>query len=419
VQYAATLPSTPGDSAASIVVHTGGVTSSIPVTLRTLVPIGVGGGHFNGLLTGGNGRGGAPGQTNTYAFTVPAGEHDLDVGIRMSSNPAVGLLPGDQLVGMLVDPSGQAVAYDTNFTVTNTGAVVTRFLNLYTAAPTPGSWTLLLDWAQPTTGARTSIPFTGSVEFNQVVVSNNLPDSASTVVPQAGAQFSLTVHDTGVAPLIVSPDARLATTTQLPLIDPQSPTTQDLPNASDSYYVPTETTAAAFSETSSVPVTFDVSFEPGDPDLSPLVAEPYVVASVTPTSASLTFTPPGGLSSGFWNLFQSERGPYPPGGAPHVAETTTATATTLEFDPAVSSTVTDTVQAMATGNTISPDIVAAGSFVTIPITITPTASVGTVVSGTLFVNGVTPGSQYVSTIVLTSFFTSDLAAIPYEYKVGA
>jgi hypothetical protein len=283
----------------------------------------------------------------------------------------------------------------------------------------PGAWTLVLEWAQPTTGARTAVPFTGSVEFDQVSLSNDLPDSASATVPQAGEQFSVTVHDTGVAPMIVSPDARLATTTTMPLVDSQNSPTQDIPDAFDSYYVPTETSSLTISETSTVPVTFDASFEPGDPDLSPLVPEPYVLESSTPTSASLTFAPPGGPSAGDWNVVQAEVGPYPAGGEPNVAETTTSTVSTLAFDPAVTSTVPDTVEAAANGDTISPDIVAAGGSVSIPITITPTASVGSTVTGTLFINGVTPGSQYVYTIEDTAFFTSDLAAIPYEYKVGA
>jgi hypothetical protein len=419
VQYAVTLPSTPGDSAASIVLNAQGAVTTVPVTLRTLIPVGVGGGHFRGVLTGGNGRAGAPGQTNTYGFTVPVGEHDLDVGVRMSSNPPVALLPGIQLVGTLVDPSGQAVAYDTNYTLNEQGEIVTPYLNLYEANPAPGSWSLVLESAQPTAGAKTSIPFTGSVEFNQVSVTNNLPDSPAAVVPQAGEQFSVTVHDTGVAPMIVSPDARLPTTTTVPLVDSANPSTQDLPDAADFYYVPTETTSVTFSETSTAPVTFDASFAPGDPDLSPLVPEPFVVESTSPTSAALTYSPPGGPSAGNWNVFQAEVGPYPAGGEPRLAETTTATASTLAFDPAVTSTVTDTVEAAASGDTISPVIVAAGASVSIPITITPTASIGTTVTGTLFVNGVTPGSVYVPTLQLTAFFTSDLAAIPYQYKVGA
>ncbi len=417
VQYAATLPSTPGDSAVSIVVRAPGVVSTIPVTLRTLIPIGVGGGHFTGVLTGGNGRGAAPGQTNTYGFTVPAGEHDLDVGVRMASNPAVASLPGDQLVATLVDPGGAAVAYDSNYTLNDTGPIVTPFLDLYRSDPTPGAWTLVLEWAQPVSGAATSVPFTGSVEFNQVSVSNDLPDSPSTTVPSAGASFSVMVHNTGVAPMIVSPDARLATTATLPLVDSQFSSTQDLPDAANSYYVPTESSSLTFAETSTARVTFDASFAPGDPDLSPLVPEPGVVAATTPTSASLTYTPAGGLSSGTWNVVQSEIGPYHPSGEPNLAETTTATATTLAFDPAVSSTVPDTVLAMLSGDTISPDVIAAGSSASIPITFTPTKSVGSTVTGTLFIDGVTPGDQYVNTLELTAFFTSDLAAIPYEYKV--
>jgi hypothetical protein len=92
---------------------------------------------------------------------------------------------------------------------------------------------------------------------------------------------------------------------------------------------------------------------------------------------------------------------------------------TLAFDPGVTSSVPDTVEASLEGKAIYPKLVPAGRSVTIPITIIPSASTGATVSGTLFINGVTPGSGYESTLQPTAFFTSNLAAIPYEYTVGA
>jgi len=424
VHYNDVLPAAPGDTSASIVLRTasaraGSHVASIPVTLRTFVAVGANGAHFRGTLTGGNGRAGAPAQTNTYAFTVPAAKRDLDVAIALAANPPRDLLPADQVIAMLVDPSGNVVAYDTNFTATASGEVETRFVDLYRANPIPGIWELVVDWVQPGTGVRTAIPFAGSVEFNQVSVTGALPDAVATTVPTAGASYTLTVHNTGVAPMIVSPDARTASSTAFTLSDLGGVSaTQPLPGASNTYYVPTETTSLRIAETATVPATFDASFAPGDPDLSPLVASPNVTESWSTSAASLTYAPPGGVSPGVWNVVQDEIGPYARTGSPSANETTSATATALGFDPAVSSSVPDTVEALTTGTSINPKFIAPGATGSMIVTITPTATVGTVVTGTLFIDGLTPGSNLTSTIGLTAMFTSDLAAIPYTYTVA-
>ncbi len=426
--YNATFASTAGDTASAIVLsslqvpavaHEAAIVTTIPVIERAMIQISASGGGFHGVLTGGNGRPDAPGQTDTYAFTIGAGEHDLDVGIKMASNPAGGLLPGTQLIGELVDPDGQTAAYDTNFTLTTGGEVETRYVDLYKANPIAGTWSIVLDWAQPGTGVLTSIPFTGSVEFNQVSVLGNLPDSTGTDISTAGASYSVMVHNTGVAPMIVSPDARLPTTTPMVLSDiTGGSATQPLPGAADEFYIPTETTSIEFDEQATVPATFDAQFATGDPDLSPLYAEPYATESWSATDAQLTYAPPTGVSAGLWVCFQDEMGPYPVSGEPSASETTTTTATTLAFDPAVTSPVPDTVQNLNDGGSLDPDFVPAGGEVSIPITITPTEPVGTHVSGTLFINGFAPGSAFTETIAQTGLFTSDLAAIPYAYTVS-
>ena len=52
-----------------------------------LVPMGTKGGIFKGVLTGGNGRDGSDAQTNTYFFTVPPGETDLDASVALPATP--------------------------------------------------------------------------------------------------------------------------------------------------------------------------------------------------------------------------------------------------------------------------------------------------------------------------------------------
>ncbi len=76
-----TTPSTAGDSDQSVVVSSDEGQTTIPVTVRSDVPIGPAGGTFSGVLTGGNGRAGIQAQTNAYYFDVPPGQSDLDVSI--------------------------------------------------------------------------------------------------------------------------------------------------------------------------------------------------------------------------------------------------------------------------------------------------------------------------------------------------
>jgi hypothetical protein len=99
-----------GDSSQSVVVSSPYGTNTVPVTVRTTVPLNSLGGTFNGVLTGGNGRDGAQAQTNSYVFNVPGGENDLDVGVALASDP------NDAFIAELVDPNGQTVGYSSNIT---------------------------------------------------------------------------------------------------------------------------------------------------------------------------------------------------------------------------------------------------------------------------------------------------------------
>jgi hypothetical protein len=146
--------------------------TTIPVTLRTLVPTGPNGGTFSGVLTGGNGNF-APAQSNTYDFNVPSGQTDLDASVTLADDP------GDQLIGYLVDPNGQTVGSSSNYTTDNSGnQTATRWVTMYHVAPQPGPWRLVLDWVNPVTGNELNEPFSGAIQFNQVRAHANLPASA-------------------------------------------------------------------------------------------------------------------------------------------------------------------------------------------------------------------------------------------------
>ena len=89
-----------GDEALSLHLGTGSSTDgSIPIIVRSLVPVHSGGGSFAGTLTGGGNVGNA-GQEFSYQFAVPSGKPSLNVGIQLRD-------PGYVLEGFLIDPHGQ------------------------------------------------------------------------------------------------------------------------------------------------------------------------------------------------------------------------------------------------------------------------------------------------------------------------
>jgi hypothetical protein len=91
------------------------------------------------------------------------------------------------------------------------------------------------------------------------------------------------------------------------------------------------------------------------------------------------------------------------------------TATTREFDPAVTAATGDLWLAAvnpSSGDSFSPVIIRPGQTVTIPVTITPSGAPGTVVSGDLYVDdavGDLPPYGQVS--------GDELAALPYKYTI--
>ncbi|MGH3165514.1 MAG: hypothetical protein ACRDN0_06415, partial [Trebonia sp.] len=163
--FAMTTPSSPGDSAGSIVLNAGaGGTTSIPVTLRSQIPVTTSrAGTFSGVLTGGNGRPGAEAQENSYEFTVPAGVQSISAGLALANDPS------DAVGAFLVSPDGDTLGYGENsLTNPSSGSPESPGTSLaaYTLHPAAGTWTLELEFAQPVAGNEVSDAFTGSVAFN-------------------------------------------------------------------------------------------------------------------------------------------------------------------------------------------------------------------------------------------------------------
>jgi subtilisin family serine protease len=419
-------PTAAGDTAQSIVVSTLGGKTTIPVTVRSLVPTGPSGGTFTGVLTGGNGRAGTEAESNNYYFNVPAGETDLDLGITMANSPSGPVIPGDVLLAYLVDPNGQTVGYSSNITFvpTSGGLVpeVSPVTQLYHVAPIPGQWELLVYWYNPVVGDELQDPFTGSIQFNKVKVSSNLPDAVTTTVHGlTTTAYVVNVTNTGVAPEAFFVDPRLNNQTETLALPNQAPgvtasnfTIPLPPGLSFPYYlVPTHTTELEANVTSTnrtTPVTFDMEPFAGDPDLSPEVASPGTTSSFGPGSASLTFSQSPEVTPGVWFLNPDEIGPYPATGIPTDAASASMLAVTQAFDPAVTS---------SSGNLWDGSLsnflyLLPGQSGSIEVYLSPSGAPGTVVQGTLYVDDVTLGSYagYANTD------GDELADIPYQYKVG-
>ena len=415
-------PANPGDTDQSIVVSSGSGQTTIPVTVRSTVPLGVEGGTFTGVLTGGNGREATQAQTNTYFFQVPPGETDLDASVALATDP------GEELIALLVDPGGQTVGYSSNYTfVPHDGSLApgaTEDAQLYHVAPEAGQWELILDWQNPVTGDELAEPFTGAIEFNEVSVEGDLPDSPSTTLTPGSTSFDVTVDNTGVAPEAFFADPRLDQTATYTL-ENQNPAIGasdfSLPLAAGLsfplYIVPTHTTQLNANVTllsGTTPVSFDMEYFPGDPDVSPAVPAPGVTGTTTSSSASLTLTGQPELSPGLWLVNPDEVGPYPVTGAPTETAIASLSAVTQAFDPAVATSTDDFWQLGFGASNFLYLLPGESGDISVSITPPPTASAGTVVTGTL----------YVDDYVLASLFAAplpdgdELAAIPYSYTVG-
>ncbi len=402
-----------GDSSQSVVVTSPYGATTVPVTVRTTVPTDHTGGTFSGVLTGGNGRAGAEAATNTYAFHVPWGQNDLNVSVALANDP------NDIFIAELVNPNGQTVGYTTNAVGFNSLAVTgLQTANLYALNPMGGQWSLIVEWLNPVTGNELSEPFTGTIQFNQVNVSGNLPSHAKfeTGSPQT---FNVNVTNTGSAPEEYFLDPRLNQNVTISLPDVfGSATGMTLPlpaGLPPVYVVPSQTTQLQASITGSAPVTFDLSYFPGDPDITPGVNSRWsTTGSINGDSANVTLNEPE-ISPGYWLLNPAEIGPYP-SGAPAVTASATVNAVTQAFDASMSSPTGDLWSYFDGPSTAPPTpvLLFPGQSTSIPVTVNVTGAPGTKVSGTLYVDDFAFGAQIVNGLVESD----ELAAIPYSYSIS-
>lgn len=417
IEVSASTPATPGDAAGSIVLTSsgGGVdpfvgaeSNSIPVTLRSLVDV-AHGGAFKGTLTGGNGRAPGEGQVAYYEFNVPPAQTSITANVSLTNDI------GDPIGMYLVDPDGVAVGFGQN----SLNGVNTPSATANAVKPAAGTWTLIVDFAEPVVGNEVSQPFTGNIKLNGVSASAaGLPNSASTKLA-AGVPVTIpvTITNRGAAAEAFFIDARLDTRASIMLASlspPPSSGGYPLPLGSTSsgafpqWLVPTQTSGVQATASATLPVEFDFSPYPGDPD---------IFGPPTTANHAAGFYYPAGriVEPGIWTASPDEIGPYS-GPAPAGLVNMSLTATTREFDPAVSTTQGDlwlaSVQGLAVFSTFEPLIIEPGESAIVNVTITPAGSSGTVVSGTLYVDDVVGDLPPYGTTT-----GNQLAAIPYSYTI--
>jgi hypothetical protein len=341
--------------------------------------------------------------------------------------------PDEVLVCYLIGPDGQTVGYSSNYTevpksTSDLKPGSTRYLQTFAVGPPAGEWELVLDWENPVTGKELTEDFSGAIRFNQAQAFSQLPDSPSTLLLRGQpASLAVALANSGVAPEAYFVDPRLDQTTTLVLKNLNTGTSagqlhlparvgQAFPLGTPIYLVPSGTSrlnASVSRLTGTGRVSFALSPLNGDPEVSPAVPATGLTTSGTPTSESLQLSEPE-LTPGLWALSAAEVGPYPPGGAPRETVAAKVTAVTQAFDTTVSAGVNDLWEVGLKFSRFY--YLAPGQSTEIGVTITPTAPVGTVVSGTLYIDDFTLESFVGTKGVLID--SDEVAALPYSYTVG-
>jgi len=417
VTLTVSTPPQAGDEAGSILVRSSAASpaftavTSVPVTLRSLVPTPDPSTAVTGTLTGGNGRESNTGQTAYYQVQIPAGLKALNASIDTGN-------PSNTLFAELVDPSGGTASAAANgLTVTtssgSTGVRPEIGAQLHVLDPSPGLWTVVVDFYNMVSGTAVSQPFTISLnDIPAAASAHGLPDSAGTKLAAGQPVTALvSVHNSGTTPEAYFVDARLSSQATVNLA-PQTTPTLTLPNVTGvipTFLVPSHTTTVKATVSSTAPLFFDFSYPFGDPDL---------ISSFGKTATG-SFTAPG-ISPGNWTVTPFLVGPTGKTAAKNVTASVSMSATTSAFDPAVSAPTGDLWLGSTNASTgFTPYVVNPGQSVTIPVTITPQGSPGAVVSGTLYLADSSLVSGAVTYNELSGNYPegSDLAAFPYRYTI--
>jgi hypothetical protein len=409
VTLAVSASTTPGDADGALIVNSPSQPSlAIPVTLRTLVPTGRT--TFPGVLTGGNGRASFVGVTDYYQVNVPAGKPALNVSVKLANNK------NNQTYAWLVDPHGQAQAFQSNGIVTqdNSGNLTYKNVlgtNLHVIDPAAGRWTLIISFSPTVSGTALDEPFTVSMnEAAAAVTATGLPHGATLSLDHP-AVIQVRVTNTGTSPEAYFIDGRIRTEVHynLPSITSSGASVPLSVNENvPIYLVPSATTALVAKATTSGsdPIQFDLRALSGDPDVSS--------GQGRTVTRQLMGRP---VTAGAWVIAPDVVGPFGPAPSATEAVNTTLTATTQAFDPAVA-TYSGDLWRVALGGPfdVSPIVVAPGQSADIPVIIAPTATKKATISGILYLDDDSLVSPSVSGGLVPNADT--IAAFRYSYKVA-
>ena len=385
------MPQEPGDSAATIRFNSdSALHAAIPISLRTLIPIGATGGGFTGVLTGSSGD--VPNPTQTFAFDVPPGVRDMSLTLNTADS-------GYQLAGMLVDPNGMQVSVDGNLDPAGDNQYG---MSLFRYNPQAGRWHFLLIQNFIISGNQTSLPFTARIAFDAAkVAASALPNSADTKLSAAGKPVVVPIRvvNTAAVPEAFFADARLDTPVTTTLTVPPAcgyfdgntivPFTT-LPGDCGGLTLPTQTKRVEFVAQSTVPISMDAyplagyyAFFTGAPDV--------YGKRIGKNTVAATLTEPE-VPSGLWFMYPALVGPFGPAGALKAPVNMSAKVSMLPFDAAVSADSGDVWADQVLGTqTFKPLILAPGESGTIRVTITPNHyKIGDVIKGSVFIDTYNP-----------------------------
>lgn len=419
----ATTPTSPGDEAGSLVLHNSAAglpgfasTTTVPIILRAYVLTPAPTSTFTGTLTGGNGRSTDTGQSAYYQFSLPADEPAIRADISVPSAK-------DTFVAELVSPSGVAQSTASSSLVVETARGLQfepeQGTQLHVPSPVAGVWTLAINFYNQVSGSTLFPSYAVSLSTAATdVTAPSLPDAAADDL-EVGTPTTVdvTVTNTGDVPEAYFLDARTSTTTSMKLV-PLTTASAQMPQAGETtptYLVPSGAKSVTASAIASKPALFDFAYLFGDPD---------IIAGATGSTKrpKATYSPgASGVPAGVWAIVPYLDGPD--GTATEKATVSTAmTVVAPGFDSSVTSPTGDLWESAVNASAgVTPYVAEPGQTVTIPMTITPTATAGTTVSGTLYIDTDSPVNEEAANTLFNPGLivpsASEVAALPYEYTV--
>jgi hypothetical protein len=388
-----------GDQAFRLHLGTGSSTDgSIPITVRSLVPLSRQGGSFAGQLTGGGSTGNA-GQTINYQFFVPYGRPALNIGLKLND-------PNYNINGYLIDPSGEPQDVQSTAVTDDSGDVVGfgPTMQFFRGNPRPGLWTLTLNVAGPLAGQHLSEPYTGAISFASPPISTSgIPDSRhARLVAGQPVTATINVTNSGNSSKDFLADPRLIGRIPQLLLGTDT-NNVGLPlslSAQPNWLVPPDTNQLITVAQGNVPIGMDTQIQFGDPDFGgPSFGNAVVNRLNAPE-----------VAPSFYFALPEPTGPFGANGTPAGSSANlAAVANTNPFDETVAPSTGDVWAQTVDPNAApyAPLTLAPGQSGTITLTFTPSGRRGHVVRGFI-------GLDSFNSVTASG---DEIATIPYQYRI--